>query len=222
MSDAEALSVGVEDMRLRPGAQLTMRSADQALAQTRHPVEFIGALRGKSLLFTLSASGGQEVWMPIGHEYVFHVIEGMYVYAFTSRVLLLCQRPSPYVHFAWPAQVSARQVRQAYRVRLREPVLYTLNAGDENRALLLDLSMTGCQLQAPAQALSMDDRIAIRLSLDLEEADRHLKLAAVVRSITPCGVDGQAHFGLQFENLPQEDALLLHYYIDHAIASRLG
>jgi hypothetical protein len=35
-------------------------------------------------------------------------------------------------------------------------------------------------------------------------------------------VGSLAHYGIEFAELPQSDALLLHYYIDHAIAMRIG
>jgi c-di-GMP-binding flagellar brake protein YcgR len=134
---ADTLALSVEAMGLRPDAQFYMRPADPSQAQTRYAVEFLGAIRGKSLLFSLPQANGEEIWMPIGHEYVFHAVEGMYAYGFTSHVLRARHRPFPYVHFAWPGQISARQVRKAYRVRMRQPVTYADQGGQENRALLL-------------------------------------------------------------------------------------
>lgn len=222
MSEEQALTLNVEDMHLRVGMHLFLRHQDASQEQTRYQVEYVGAIQGKSLLVTLPLIHGKEAWMPVGREFVFHAVEGMYVYAFTSRVLRARTNPFPYVHFAWPAQVSARQVRKAYRVRMNQTVNYATESGEERSALLLDLSMTGCQLEAGADALNKDDRLKLLLPLGLEGADRKLSLAAAVRSRADQDAGRPTRYGLEFAELPQEDNMLLHYFIDHAIAQNVG
>ncbi|MBK9326967.1 MAG: flagellar brake protein [Hydrogenophilales bacterium] len=222
--DGPALTLSFEDIGLRVGTPLYMRSQDPGVSQTRYQVEYIGAIRGKSLLVTLPLLNGKGVLMPVGQEFVFHAVEGMYIYAFTSRVLRPRNSPVPYAHFAYPSRIDARQVRKSYRVRMRLPVAVAGGgAGGDARgdALLLDLSMTGALLEAPADAWREGDALSLVLPVALEEASSRLTLSAKVRNRAE-RPGGQAHYGVEFAELPQNDALLLHYYIDHAIAARIG
>lgn len=218
--EGPALTLGFEEIGLRVGTQLYMRSQDPSFSQARHQVEYIGAIKGKSLLATLPLLNGKGILMPVGQEFVFHAVEGMYVYAFTSRVLRPRNSPVPYVHFAYPSRIDARQVRKSYRVRMRLPV--TVACGDARcDALLLDLSMTGALLEARADVWRDGDALSLLLPVALEEASSKLTLTARVRNrVEKQG--GQAQYGVEFAELPQNDALLLHYYIDHAIAVRIG
>jgi c-di-GMP-binding flagellar brake protein YcgR len=217
--DSPALTLGFEDIGLRVGAPLFMRCQEAGAAQTRYPVEYIGAIKGKSLLVTLPLVNGKGLWMQNGQTFVFHVVQGMYVYAFTCQVLRPRSSPYPYVHFSYPTRIDARQVRKSYRVRMRLPV--SVARGEErSEALLLDLSMTGALLDAPAGIWQEEDALSIVLPVALEEASSQLNLPATVRNCEEKG--GRAHYGVEFAELPQNEALLLHYYIDHAIATRLG
>lgn len=209
---------GFETLGLRVGTSLFMRSADPEGAQIRHQVEYVGAIRGKSVLVTLPMVNGKGLWMPCGQGFTFHVMEGMHVYAFTSYVLRARNDPASYVHFAWPTRIEARQVRKSYRVNLRLPVAADAGAGRQE-ALLLNLSMTGALLQAPANVWQAGDKLSLALPVELDETSSQLTLSAELRNQVE-KPEGMAHYGVEFGALPQNDALLLHYYIDHAIATR--
>lgn len=213
---ASALVLSFEDMGLRVGLALSMRARDPALAQTRHQVDYIGALRGKSFLITLPVLHNKGLWMQSGQDYVFHVIEGMYVYAFTSRVLRARNSPFPYVHFAYPDKIEARQVRKSYRVQMHLPVSLAGADGPCEKVILLNLSMTGALVEAPLQAWQADETLTFILPISMEEASCELALHATVRSREDKGQ--RAHYGLEFASLAQQDALLLHYFIDHTLA----
>ena len=210
--------INFESMGLRVGTRLFMRPLDAEGEQRRYQVEYVGALRGKSFLVTLPLANGKGVWMPSGQGFTFHVMEGMHVYAFTSYVLRARNDPGLYVHFAWPTRIESRQVRKSYRVNLRLPVAVEGSAGRQE-VLLLNLSMTGGLLQAPAGLWQDGDKLSLALPVELEEASSQLSLSAEVRNQVE-KPEGMAHYGVEFAALPQNDALLLHYYIDHAIATR--
>lgn len=217
---APAAALVFEDMGLRVGASLSMRPQAPGALPARYQVEFIGAIKGKSLLVSLPVVNDKGLWLPNGQTFVFHAVEGMYVYAFTSHVLRARTHPFPYVHFTWPTHIDARQVRKSYRVKLRLP-LAVVHGAEKQAALLLDLSMTGALLAAPAQGWSEGDALSLLLPLALDEASSQLTLPATVRNRVEKSA-GLAHYGVEFAALPQNDALLLHYYIDHAIARRIG
>lgn len=205
-----------DGMGLRIGLSLFMRPRDPTQAQVRHQVEYIGALRGKSFLTTLPLSNNKGLWMQNGQEFVFHAMEGMHVYAFTSRVLRARNSPFSYVHFSYPDKIEARQVRKSYRVRMHLPVSVAAGEAPRQDALLLNLSMTGALVEAPAQAWKQNQTLSFVLPIAMEEGSCELVLHATVCSWEEKGAF--AHYGLEFAGLAQQDALFLHYFIDHTIA----
>lgn len=205
-----------DDMGLRVGLSLYMRPRDPTLAQVRHQVEYIGALRGKSFLTTLPILHDKGLWMQIGQDFVFHAMEGMHVYAFTSRVLRARNRPFPYVHFSYPEKIEARQVRKSYRVRMHRPVSVDFAGGTPQQALMLNLSMTGALIEAPNQVWQQNEALSFVLPIRMEEVSCELVLHATVRSWEEKGT--LAHYGVEFASLAQQDALFLHYFIDHTLA----
>lgn len=213
---ASARVLSFPDMGLRVGLSLFMRPRDPALAQVRHQVEYIGALRGKSFLVTLPIVRDKGLWMQNGQEFVFHAMEGMHVYAFTSRVLRARNNPFPYVHFSYPDKIEARQVRKSYRVRMHLPVSIAAGDGTRQNVLLLNLSMTGALVEVPAQVWRQNETLTFVLPITMEEASCELVLHATVRSWEEKGT--AARYGLEFASLAQQDALFLHYFIDHTIA----
>lgn len=212
---ASARVFSFEDMGLHVGLSLFMRPRDPAQAQVRHRVEYIGALRGKSFMTTLPLLNNKGLWMQNGQDFVFHAMEGMHVYAFTSRVLRARSTPFPYVHFSYPDKIEARQIRKSYRVRMHLPVRVAGNAPPQD-ALLLNLSMTGALIEAPPQAWKQNETLSFVLPIAMEEAACDLVLHATVRSWEE--KEASAHYGVEFATLAQQDALFLHYFIDHTIA----
>ena len=204
------------DMGLHVGLSLFMRPRDPTLPQVRHQVAYIGALRGKSFLTTLPLSNSKGLWMQNGQDFVFHAMEGMHVYAFTSRVLRARNSPFPYVHFSYPEKIEARQVRKSYRVRMHLPVSVTAGEALLQDARLLNLSMTGALVEAPTQVWKQNETLSFVLPIIMEEGSCELVLHATVRSWEEKGPS--AHYGLEFASLAQQDALFLHYFIDHTIA----
>lgn len=219
-TETSSLPIGFDDIGLRVGASLSIRPLEAQSPQTRYQVEYVGAIHGKSLLVTLPVVNGKGLWMKSGVSYVFHIVEGMYIYAFTGQVLRARNSPVPYVHFSWPSRIDARQVRKSYRVKMRLPVTVAL-AEARREVTLLDLSMTGALVEAPADVWAEGDVVSMILPVALEEARSQLSLPATIRNRVE-RPGGLAHFGLEFADLPQSDALLLHYYIDHTIAMRIG
>jgi len=217
----ESPMLGFEDMGLRVGASMFIRPQDPNQPQARYQVEYLGALGGKTILVSLPVANGKGLWMPNGQEYVFHVVAGMYVYGFASRVLRARNSPAPYVHFAWPGRIDARQVRKSYRVKLRLPV--TVERGGERLdGLLLDLSMTGALLEAAESDWREDDPVRLVLPVTLDEHSGELSLPATIRNREDRAAGKPRRYGLEFGEVAQGDALLLHYYIDHTIAMRIG
>lgn len=209
-------SKGFEQMRLSCGQILQMHLEDQ---KTNYNVQFIGALKGLGFITSLPMSGSKGLWMPPGGRYVFRVLSGANAYAFTTQVIRARATPYPHVHFQYPNAVRSRQVRKSLRVSLQLAI--ELSAGDApaTPATLLDLSMHGALLETAAPLAG--DAWRLSLPISLAEVESRIQIPATVRNRNDPAADATdqtARYGVEFGELPQQEAMLLHYLIDHTIA----
>lgn len=207
---------GFEHMRLGCGHTLQMHIEGQ---QTNYNVQFIGSLKGVGFITTLPMAEGKGLWMPPGGHYTFRVLSGENAFAFTTQVIRARATPYPHVHFKYPSAVRSRQVRKSHRVGLQLAI--ELSAGDAAPipATLLDLSMHGARLETPAPLAGDEWRLSLPISL--AEVESRIQIPATVRNRNDPATDAPdqtAHYGVEFGQLPQQEAMLLHYLIDHTIA----
>lgn len=206
-------TIGFERIGLGPGSMLRLH-LQQPDARHYH-VQFIGMVKDKGFITSLPVSGDKGLWMTPGGTYVFHVLAGMYVHAFTSQVLIARAQPYPHVHFEYPAQVQSRRVRKAPRVRMSLDARLSGADGAEQVARVVDLSLNGAlvEFSAPVEG----DSLRLTLPIQLDEARKELLLSTVIRNrATPTQPGQPWHVGVEFGEIPEQDALLLHYFICHA------
>lgn len=211
--------VTFEQIPLRIGELMRLTSPEPATPAEHHTVQYIGALPGKGLITTLPVFGGKGLWMPPGTSYVIRVLSGTHVYAFTSQVIRARATPYLHVHFHYPTEVQARKVRQSLRVGMNLTVEIINADGKALPSTLLDLSMHGARLESllPLEG----EHMQLMLPVQLDEAQNRISLKVRIRnqkSIEKAGAGRVVRLGVEFESLEKPDALLLHYFIDHAIA----
>lgn len=207
---------GFDQMRLGCGHTLQMHLEGQ---KAGHTVQFIGALKGQGFITTLPVVGGKGLWMPPGGQYIFRVLSGAHVFGFTTRVIRARSSPYPHVHFQYPSAVHAKKVRKSLRVNLELAIEVNAEGAAPIAATLRDLSMHGALLEC-AQPLAGDE-LRLALPISLAEVESRIQIPATVRnrSDPPADTPGQpGRYGVEFGQLPQQEAMLLHYLIDHTIA----
>lgn len=213
-------TVSFEQMHLQVGETLRLAPQDPGAAPAHYTVQYIGALPDKGLITTLPMAEGKGLWMPPGGSFVIRVLSGTHVFAFTSQVIRARANPYPHVHFQYPPSVQARKVRKSLRVSMNLPVRITGAGGTALPAILLDLGMHGARIETQA-SLAGEAQLQLTLPIRLEEAQSQLQLQALIRNrVEREAPDGgpSRQLGLEFQPLPEQEALLLHYFIDHALA----
>lgn len=213
-------TVSFDQLHLQVGQVLRLTPQDPDLSGAHYAVRFIGALPGKGLITTLPLVGNKCLWMPTGSTYVLRVLSGTHVYAFSSQVIRARANPYPHVHFQFPPSVQARKVRNALRVSMNLEIQVNGNDGKVVPATLVDLGMNGARIETTIP-LAMEDPLLLVLPIQMDEAQSQLALRARVRNQEGLDTPGNGQsrqVGLAFEQMAKEEALLLHYFIDHALA----
>ncbi len=208
--------VGFDRIGLGIGSMLRLH-AQEPDARHYH-VQLIGLYRDKGFITTLPVSGDKELWMTPGSTYVFHVLAGTHVHAFTSQVMIARAHPYPHVHFEYPAGMQSQKVRKSHRVRMALDVLLSGTGGAEPQARVVDLSLNGAllELAAPVEG----DTLRMTLPIHLDEAQKDLSIEAAIRNREAPGKAGRPwRIGVEFGDISEQDRLLLHYFIDHTRAA---
>jgi hypothetical protein len=214
--------VAFEDMDLRVGIALQMEQ-ESASGREQFNVRYVGALPGVSFLASVPRRGDSPIWLRQGAQVTFRVLAGTHAYAFATTVLRARSRPASYAHFALPETVRSRAVRKHARALVRLPAEIERADGTRSMAILHDLSLRGATLELVGILAAQGDPISIEIPLILPEVARKLAIRAIVRNCSDFedSVEkGRFRYGVEFVELEEQDAILLHYFIDHLIAEQ--
>ena len=206
-----------EALRLYHDAAMQIQSLKEG-NQERHNVRFIGALKDKSILVTLPLIDGERLWMQSGQSYVVRGFTGKYAYALIVQVIRARTHPYPYVHFSYPRFVQSRAVRKSLRVKLDLQATITLDDnGKSMPATMADLSTTGSMMNLPAPIGEIGGTVKLNFPVNIDDIKADLNLSAKIKNISEPKEGENVSIGVEFENMDQNQKLILHYFT-HSIA----
>lgn len=209
----QSVRMELEALKLYPGAAMYIQSQSDG-SHTRHKVQFIGTIKGKSLLVTLPFENGKGMWIQAGHTFVVRGFNGIYAYALSTQVIRARAHPFPYIHFSWPRVVDCQLVRKSLRVEVSLPAKVTLADNSTVNVTLLDLSAPGSMLNTPTAIGAVGEHARIAFAVDFEGNTSNLNIPVIIRNIHPKEDGSGFHIGVGFESVAQNDALILHYVIN--------
>lgn len=209
-----SLTMAFDTLRLYPGAAMYIQSQGDG-AHTRHKVQFIGTIKGKSLLVTLPFENGKGMWMQAGQTFVVRGFNGIYAYAFSAQVIRARAHPFPYIHFSCPREIGGQRVRKSLRVEVALPAKITLPDNSTVAVTLLDLSAPGSMLDSPVALGAVGDHAKICFAVEFEENETRIDLSVIIRNIHPKEDGTGFRIGVGFDAVARNDALILHYVINN-------
>ncbi|MBS0346938.1 MAG: flagellar brake protein [Proteobacteria bacterium] len=185
--------------------------------QQRYYVKLIGYLKGKSVLVTTPTQDGKVLLMREGQAFVVRMFSGKSVYAFGATIFKVANVPFPHLHLTYPNQVRGLVVRRGARARVSLIAAVSGLDGRSHAATILDLSTGGAMLVAKAPMGVREDRISIKFRVVVNEVEEYLTLPAVLRSVhataTTEGEKPQVHHGVQFEEMPHAEQVVLSAFV---------
>lgn len=213
LTQVTSSNVSLDAIKLQPGAVMQIQSCDEG-GQVHHDVRFVGVIKSNSFLVTVPMTGGTRMWMKPGSEFILRGFNGRYAYAFTSKVIRAREQPFPYVHFSYPPSVEYKAVRHSLRIGVTQPATVTTTANSPVAVTMLDLSASGSMIESPESLGNAGDLIHLAFTVPLEGHEVSLSIAAVIRNIYQTDDTGRGRIGLAFEDVSQNDNLILHYFLE--------
>jgi len=215
--DGNESSYEFEEVKLAVGSRLQLQtSTDQE--PERYIAKYLGHIKGVSLLVATPVVDDKVQFVREGQTFIVRAFTGKTAFGFTSSVIRVCNAPTPYLHLSYPKQLHGVEIRSTKRLPVN--LIAAAQKIDEAEAvsvpcLIINVSPSGA-LVAAAQSLGkINDTIQVAFRIKLGPIDGYIETMGIIRSITP--VDDTAHdnkysmhHGMQFNELQQNDILLLH------------
>lgn len=212
----QSVQMSLDEIRLYPGAEIYIQLMAEG-AYPRHKVNFIGYIKHKSLLLTLPFEHDQGLWMKAGQTFVIRGFNGLYAYAFSAQVLRARAHPFPYIHFSWPHDVVCQQVRKSRRVAVEMPANVEREGHGAVAVTMLDLSVLGAMLESTRGLGEVGTPANISFTVMVEESEKKLNLSIIIRNIHQKDNVPGFRIGVGFENLTEEEIMILHYFVNHSV-----
>lgn len=211
LTNNPSIEMKFDALRLYPGAAMQLQSMSEG---ARHEVRFIGFIKDKSLLVTLPFKDGEAMWMQPGKTFVMRGFNGIYAYAFRAQVIRAHANPFTYVHFSWPREVECQLVRHSLRVAAALAANVSLPDNSSVDVTMLDLSASGSMLDSLTELGAAGEHARIEFTVDFEGSTMSLNISVIICNIQQKEDGTGFRIGVGFENIAQNEALILHYYIN--------
>lgn len=203
----------LDALKLMPGDSLQLQPLLEGQVE-RWNVRVLGHLKPKSLLVTAPMVEGRLIFIKDGQTYLVRAFSGLNVCAFKTRVLKSQLQPFPYLHLAWPDGVQAMRIRKSMRAPAN--IIVAVHESEDGRqtaaARMVDISVGGARLLAPAAFGGKDQDIWLSFKVRLGEMEEYVKTHAIIRAVGE-ETDEQGRIqigiGVQFGELTQAQRLII-------------
>ncbi len=206
----------LESLRPEIGSSVQLQSASEDNKDAaRFYVRLIGYLPGATVIVTTPQVEEKYVLVRDGQAYIFRGFHGTSAFAFATHVLKVNNAPTPYLHLAYPKLIQGITVRKSTRVRTHIIASVSPSAEDPEgptlAAQVIDMSFTGCALEAPRALGAVGDPMTLAMRLKLDGPEAYVVLQAVIRSVRPAANSPREMIfhGIEFVSMAPADRLAL-------------
>lgn len=211
LNGGELLEVSLKELRLRPGLSLEVQGTRKGAPL--HEAKFIAAIEGKGVMLTPSLTDRVKAEIVPGEEYVIRGFTGQSDFSFAAQALNVFTAPFAHALFAYPPTVRARKVRKSMRMKTALPATISPRGNDNPlQASIIDLSVSGAMVLSSRSLGVIGSLFDLTFPIRIDDEETSLDVEARLCHNTLAD-DGQRKLGLSFENLSQEQKLLLNYVV---------
>ena len=153
-----------------------------------------------------------------GQGFVVRMFSGKSVHAFGTSIQKVANVPFPRLHLNDPGQVRGLVVRRGARARVNLIAAVVGADGRSHAASLVDLSTGGgAMLTARLPMSAKDDCLLLGFRVVVNEIEEYLSIPAVLKlvhaGVASEGHSPQVHHGVQFEELPHNQQVVLSAFV---------
>lgn len=195
----------------------------------RYYVKIVGFREGHSLIVSTPTAGGSPLLIRENQSFVARMLAANQVFGFNCTVLRSNMFPYPYLHLSYPTTMEKVRVRQVQRVDVDVIASVQNDCPEKSFAeplsvVLKDLSTSGAMIRSEIILGEIDDPLTISTRVQIDEiGEQYLSAKAIIRSVNQREEEdinggGQYSHGVEFLEMDQETALIVHGYVYQQIA----
>ncbi len=213
-----------EQLKLQPGDAIQLQYHDNS--SKRFYVKLIGYLPGHSIIVTSPRVDGKITIIKQDQKFVVRLLTGNTVCGFSSRLILSCARPYPYLHLSYPDELETTIVRKAQRLAINWIVVVQNEEPDKTfdipeTANLVDISTGGALIKSDRPLGDKGDILTLTTKLIVGGSEHTLTMPSIIRRAELPETDAteqKYRYGLEFISIEETDRLILHGFVYENIA----
>lgn len=206
----ELSAINFRTLKLLPGMHIETQLLAQNSSNCR--AQFLSAIHDKGVMLIPRSDTGVKSHMQMGKDYLIHGFTGQYDFSFVSNVIKVVETPLTYVMVSYPKNVLAKLVRRSIRIKTAIPALAIQEKNKQPSAVtVIDLSVAGAMIASPIFLGAVSDLLHIKFSVIFERNIVPLTFLATICHTRLFDDQKSYRIGLSFQNVSQNDKLVLHY-----------
>ncbi|WP_339898747.1 flagellar brake protein [uncultured Gilvimarinus sp.] len=209
------------DLKLPYGTTLQLQVTNSSGQPERFTSRLIGALPGRSLIFSVPRAAGKTARFRAGQKLAVRIMVANGIGLFAAVVEAQTSEPYPLLHVSYPEAVTFKGIRGATRVAVDLKVAVT-NQDDLSNAKthgnLADISISGARLELREAVVNVGDTLTLAADVLIAGLTKQLTATAVVRSRIERSTKEHAQglpavYGVEFTERDQDALLVLYAYV---------
>ncbi|WP_041522459.1 flagellar brake protein [Gilvimarinus agarilyticus] len=209
------------DLKLPYGTTLQLQVTNSAGQPERYTSRLIGAIPGRSLIFSVPRTAGKAARFRAGQKLAVRLMVANGIGLFAAVVEAQTAEPYPLLHVSYPEAVTFKGIRGATRVGVDLAVEVTNQddvSGVKTNGSIADISISGARLELREAVVSVGDTLTLAADVTIAGLMRPLTATAVVRSRIERSTKEHAQgmpavYGVEFTERDQDALLVLYAYV---------
>ncbi|WP_339616394.1 flagellar brake protein [uncultured Gilvimarinus sp.] len=209
------------DLKLPYGTSLQLQVTNSVGQPERYTARLVGAVPGRSLIFSVPRPGGKLVRFRPGQKLAVRLMIANGIGLFAAVVEAQTTEPYPLLYVSYPEAVTFKGIRGATRVTVNLPVTTTNRddlGGAQTSGFIADISTSGARLELRDAIVNVGDTLSIEAQVQVAELKRQLTVTAVVRSRVERSTQERSQelpavYGVEFTERDQDALLVLYAYV---------
>ncbi len=205
----------MENLDLTIGMSLNMQLL-MGESKRRHDVQFIGCIKGETLLVSMPRENGALAKIFPNDEYIVRYFKGRNIIAFKTRVQYVTKVPFWYLHLEYPTKLEKIEIRQAERIHI-SLTAQTLVEGKKHWSVIRDLSAGGALVTLNNPIGQEGEHVELFFDLKIGDIEREVHLVGLIRNMRQGknASTGKAEYsyGVEFMDPSEQDVVFVQGFV---------
>ncbi|BFM10463.1 hypothetical protein R50072_06160 [Simiduia litorea] len=216
-----------EDYKLPFGYPLALEGASAGGAPFKFASKIIGCIPGDVLILSHPRAAKAST-LRSGQKILVTIMAGNGVLAFASVIDQIIAQPRSLVFLTYPTKLSFKEIRGATRVEIRVPIEASSLSGlitAKTSGVITDISTSGARIELTESIGDIGGSMELTGTVTIARLEERFNFPAIIRSrVERSTRESEAEFpaiyGIEFDEVPHSQRLLLYAFVYSLLATQ--